>query len=248
MLWKEETKFRPNFEVVEGVVNVPVIFAKVSGVKDSQPSKYWKLVQSLVTDNTLVIGSVPYLSSNDNNPMRVNSSLLLRGGVINREAVLARREYQYRHLRPETQSFIFDKIDLLIRSRMIRGTFENGTEYAIAATLLFLPPAVLRLIQGFDFTKVNPKVLYINTGERPISLEDAILTAFLSLAGFDVLFMVPTGYQTVEGFFNKNILDEHKVGEYMYDLQVPKLKIPKPKPQQQQKNKSIFGNLFRKGN
>lgn len=247
MLWRQETKFRPNFSVFDDTVNIPVIFAKVSGVKDSQPSKYWKNVQNMLTENTLVIGSVPYLSPNDNNPMRYNSGALLRGGKLNREAVLARREYPYRYLRQETQNFIFDKIDLLINSRLINGTFQNGTEYLIASTLLFMPPAVLRLIQGFDFTKVNPKIIYINTGERPISLEDAILMAFLNMAGFDVLFLVPTGYRTVEGFFSKDILDEHKIGEYMYDLQAPRLKVPKAKPPAP-KNKPLFGGLFRKGN
>ena len=247
MLWREETRFRPNFSVVDDTVNLPVIFAKVSGVKDGQKQKYWKSVQSLVTENTMIIGSVPYLSPNDNNPMKYNSTLHIKNGKLNREAILARRDYQYRHLREETQSFIFDKIDLLISSRIIKGTFENGAEYLIAATLLFMPPVVQRMIQGFDFTKINPKVIYINVGETPITLEDSILMAFLSLCGFDILFLVPTGYQTVEGFFNKEVFNEHKIGEFMYDLQVPRFKPAKAKPPAQNK-KSLFGNIFRKGN
>ena len=35
----------------------------------------------------------------------------------------------------------------------------------------------------------------INTGETMISLQDSILVTFLNLAGFDILFFVPTGYQ-----------------------------------------------------
>ena len=45
------------------------------------------------------------------------------------------------------------------------------------------------MIQKFDFTKKNPKLIYINTTETVISLEDSILTAFLSLLGFDVVFL-----------------------------------------------------------
>lgn len=244
ILWKQETKFRPNFGVIDGVVNVPVIFAKVSGVKESNVTKYWKTVQNLLTDNTLVIYGAPFIRRGDFNPMNINSAAYIRGGRIRRDYVLSMREYQYRHLRRETQDFIFDKIDLLMGSRLISGTFENGTEYLIAATLLNIPPDILKLIQGFDFTKLNPKIIYINTAEVPISLEDAILTAFLSLSGFDVLFLVPPGYQTVENYFSKHILDEHKVGEYMYDLQMPRLKPPKTSVQ---KSKPIFGGLFRKG-
>lgn len=246
ILWKQDTKFRPNFSVIDGTVNVPVIFAKISGVKDSQLSKYWKSVQQMLTDNTFIIYGAPFISREQGSMMSSGSANLLRGGKLRREELIQSRGYRYAHLRRETQELIFDKIDLLISSNMIRGTFENGTEYLIAALLLDLPQPIIQLIQGFDFTKLNPKIIYINTGEIPISLEDSILTAFLSLVGFDVLFLVPTGYQTVENYFNKAILDEHKVGEYMYDVQVPKLKIPKTKPPAG-KNKPLFGGLFRKG-
>ena len=79
------------------------------------------------------------------------------------------------------------------------------------------------MIQKFDFTKKNPKVIYINTSEKMISLEDSIMIAFLNLVGFDILFFVPTGYQCVEKYFAKNIMEEHQIGEYKYDLQVPDL-------------------------
>ena len=62
---------------------------------------------------------------------------------------------------------------------------------------------------------------YEFTGETMMSLEDTIQAAFLSLVGFDILFFVPTGYQCVERFFHKNIIEEHQIGEYKYDLSVP---------------------------
>ena len=34
ILWDQEVKYRQNFSVTDSVVNIPVIFAKVSGVKD----------------------------------------------------------------------------------------------------------------------------------------------------------------------------------------------------------------------
>lgn len=121
------------------------------------------------------------------------------------------------------QDFLLEKLQLLIDQRLIKGTFENGTEYTIVATALNLPKDVVRLIQKFDFTKKNPKLIYINTAETVISLEDSILTAFLNLIGFDVIFFVPTGYQSIEKHFNQKIMEEHQIGEYLYDLQVPDL-------------------------
>ena len=64
-------------------------------------------------------------------------------------------------------------------------------------------------------------MIYINTTENIISLEDSILTAFLNLIGFDIVFFVPTGYQCVEKHFNKKMMEEHQIGEYLYDLSVP---------------------------
>jgi hypothetical protein len=104
---------------------------------------------------------------------------------------------------------------------LIKGTFENGTEYTIVAVVLNLKKELVRMIQKFDFTKKNPKLIYINTGEKAISLEDSILVAYLNLIGFDVLFFVPTGYQSVENHFNGKLMEEHQIGTYLYDLTVP---------------------------
>ena len=54
-----------------------------------------------------------------------------------------------------------------------------------------------------------------------LSKEDAIVASFLSIIGFDVLFFVPTGYQVVEKYFNEKMMEEHQIGEYMYDIHVP---------------------------
>ena len=69
----------------------------------------------------------------------------------------------------------------------------------------------------------SPKLIYINTGETILSLQDSILIAFLNLIGFDILFFVPTGYQSVEKYFAGNLMEEHQIGEYIYDMQVPDL-------------------------
>ena len=138
---------------------------------------------------------------------------------------------------------ILDKLKLLIDSRLVKGTFENGTEYTIIATVLNLNKEIVRLLQRFDFTKKNPKLIYIHTSECMISLEDTILTAFLSLAGFDVVFFVPTGYQSIEKYFNRQMAEEHQVGEYMYDLRPPALNAAPPGTKRSWREK-----IFKRGN
>ena len=86
-------------------------------------------------------------------------------------------------------------------------------------------------------------MVYINTGEKIMSLEDSILTAFLNLVGFDIVFFIPTGYQNIENFYNRKQMEEHQIGEYLYDLNVPDLtRVPLPKARQ----KSWRDILFRR--
>jgi len=242
ILWKEELKFRPNFSTENGVVTLPVIFAKVSGVKDGIVQKYWSSIKELMTEDTFVVKNVPYIDSTAPNPMKVHAVDFFKNGRLQRKKIRENPNYAYSFLRDEVQEHIFDKLQLLIESRVIKGTFENGTEYTIVATILNMPKEIVRLIQKFDFTKKNPKLIYINTGEKIISLEDSILTAFLNLAGFDVAFFVPTGYQNIEKFFNRRLMEEHQIGEYVYDLQVPNMALVSAGTRQSWRDK-----LFRRG-
>lgn len=223
ILWDEELKYRPNFATTDATVAMPVIFAKVSGVKDGDLPAYWNGIRTLMTPYTKKILSVPHLTSTSANPMKAHAVEFLRNGRLQKEKIRGHMAYPYGVLREDTQEYLLEKLQLLIDQRIIRGTFENGTEYTIVSTVLNLETDILRMIQKFDFTKKNPKLVYVITGETFLSLEDTITVAFLHLIGFDILFFVPTGYQCVERYFNQNIMEEHQLGEYMYDLSVPNL-------------------------
>lgn len=221
ILWNQEMKYRPNFSTTNAQVNMPVIFAKVSGVKDGDLNLYWAGIKKLLVNNTILIKSAPYINSMAGNPMKAHATEFLKNGKVQKNKIKEHHAYQYSVLREEIQDHILDKLQLLIDQKLIKGTFENGMEYTIVATVLNMNKDLVRLIQKFDFTKTNPKVVYLTTGEESISLEDTILMAFLNLIGFDIVFYVPTGYQTVERYFNKKVLEEHQIGEYIYDLRIP---------------------------
>ncbi|MCI9122962.1 MAG: hypothetical protein HFH35_02620 [Eubacterium sp.] len=242
ILWDQEVKYRPSFSTMERVVTIPVIFAKVSGVKDGQITSYWRCVRELITEDTFVIKSAPFIESTQPNPIKAYAAEFYKNGRLQRAKIKNHASYPYGFLREEIQDYILDKLQVLIDSKIIRGTFVNGTEYTITATLLNLPKDIVRLIQKFDFTKKNPKLIYINTGEEMISLEDTILTAFLNLVGFDVVFFVPTGYQNVEKYFDKKLIEEHQTGEYVYDLRVPNLESLSPNGRVKWRDK-----LFKRG-
>lgn len=223
ILWDEELKYRPDFNTIDDVVNIPVIFAKVSGVKDGLVDKYWIDVKQLITQDTIVITKAPYIQSMADNPMRPYVSEFYKNGKLQKNKIKNHAKYPYSILREDMQDFMLDKLEFMIQQKLIKGIGENGTEYTVIAQVLNLPIEIFRMIQKFDFTKKNPKFIYINTTESLISLEDTILTAFLNLIGFDVIFFVPTGYQSIEKYFNTRLMEEHQIGEYKYDMRVPNL-------------------------
>lgn len=225
ILWSEELKYRTGFSTEHEQVTLPVIFAKISGVKEKQVVKYWADISELITEDTIVVKNMPYINKNLESRMKVSTSEFFRNGKVQKQKIKANPNYPYSVLREEMQEYILEKLQVLIDKRLIKGTFENGMEYKIVSTILKLPQELLRLIQKFDFTKKNPKMIYINTGETAISIEDTIMVAFLNLIGFDILFFVPTGYQSVETHLNYKVMEEHQIGEYMYDLQVPNLTV-----------------------
>ncbi|MCI8513133.1 MAG: hypothetical protein HFI93_00665 [Lachnospiraceae bacterium] len=221
ILWDQEVKYRPNFSVVNGVVNIPVILGKVSGVKDGDVQGYWQELRKLATPDAFVVRQAPYIRSTDDNPIKPYVTGFIRNGRLQREKICSHEAYPYGFLREEMQKHMLDKLQLLLDRKTIRGTFENGTEYTVLAVVLNLPKELVRLMQKFDFTKKNPKLVCINASEAMYSREDAILTAFLNLVGFDIVFYTPTGYQNIEKHFNQRWIEEYQIGEYLYDLQVP---------------------------
>lgn len=224
-IWREELQERPNYSVVGDTANISVLFSKVSGVKDRNVQEYWNYVREFVDDNTFLITEAPFIKSTIMNPIKVSATSFLRAGQLLRDKIKSHHGYRYGILRDEIQEYIFDKIQLMLNERIIKGTFQNGTEYNVVSTALNMPRDILRLIQKFEIIKKSPKLVYVSAGEKIPSQEDAIMSSFLSYMGFDIIFFVPTGYQTVEKYFSKNIVDEHQLGDFIYDMKVPNLRV-----------------------
>lgn len=221
LLWDQELKYRPGFAAEGDTVTVPVLLEKICGIKDGPILPYWLEIKKLVTPETTLVTKLPWQTGLEANPMKPYATQFLRQGRLQREKIKQHKDYPYGILRPEIQDYLLDKLQVLLDEKLIAGTYQNGTEYTIVSTILGLPKDLLRRIQNFDFTKKNPKLIISSTTEETLSLEDSILVAFLNLVGFDILFFVPTGYQSIEKYFQKPFANEHQLGPYRYDLQVP---------------------------
>lgn len=237
--WKQEARFRPNFSTVDDIVNIPVMFAKISGVANSDTDTYFQNIKDLLTDTTLIYKNENIYDRNCTVAAGVPS--FFKNGRLDREGIKHSQIYKYDYLRAETQDYILDKLSELLRRKTIAGTGQNGTEYKIITIVLDLPKEILRFIQSFDFTKCPPKLIIVNTTETVISLEDSIIVAFLNLIGFDIVFFIPTGYDNVNKYFNNQIMEEHIIGNYLYDIAIPDFNGLRSV---KEKKKSFFSRLF----
>ena len=245
ILWKEEVNLRPHFATHGQGVTIPVIFAKVSGVKDGNVAAYWKGIRELLQEESFLITKFPFVDPAAPNPMRPHCASFFRGGRLLKDKVRNHKDYPYAFLRGEVQEHILDKLQLLLELGIVRGTADSVRAFTAAATVLNLNKELLKLLQNFDFTKKNPKLLCVITDESMMGFEDAVLFAFLSLAGFDIVCFVPTGYEICGQHFARNMMEEHQIGGYIYDMQLPDLKIAPAK--QKQGRRSLHDIFFKRG-
>lgn len=208
---------------------MPVLYAKISGVEGGRLPAYWQKVRQLAGRDALFVRQLPMETDGGNT--QALALKYLKNDRVNREGLKRDRRYPFGLLREELQDHLFDKLQLMLDRRLIAGTFVNGTEYTVLATALGMGKALLRMLQAFDFTRKNPKVVCVDAREDGATLQDAILLTLLNLLGFDVVLFVPTGYQTVERFLTDNLPVEHQIGEYIYDLTTPELDaMPQARP------------------
>lgn len=220
-IWNSEVSLRPNYSSSLSITNVPVIYTKISGVADANVTEYWKYIKKYINADTLVIKSAPYIKSTDANPFKSHTNSYIKNKKLQRNVITESSIYGFGFLRKDIQEHLLDKLQLMIDQKIIKGTFENGMEHTVIATVLNLPKDVLRIMQKLEFRGKNPKLIYIVTTESGLTLEDCIMINYLNLVGIDVMMFVPTGYNFMDKYLNRNIMEEHIIGTYMYDLTVP---------------------------
>lgn len=221
ILWNQEAKYRQNFEILTDRVMVPVICSKICGVPNKDKNNYWKIIEQFLQPEGIFIKNLPYINEKNKKTLGQSVVSFIKNKKIKVETIKKHPSYNYKFIRDEMQNYIFEKAQQLLDSGIIPGTFSNGIEFTILDTILNLDIEILRLIQKYDFTKKIPKLVIIDTTEQIGSKEDGIITAFLKFLGFDILLFVPTGYQSIDGHFEKNIFVKHQIGEYLYDMKIP---------------------------
>ena len=221
ILWNQEAKYRQNFEILTEKVMVPVICSKISGIPNGDKGNYWLILEKFLQPEGVFIQNFPFINKNNSKTLGKTLMSFIKNKKIQIEVIKKHPIYKYKFIRDEMQNYMFEKMQQVLDSGIIHGTFINGMEFTILNIVLNLDLEILRLIQKYDFTKKIPKLIIVDTDENMGSKEDAILIVFLKFLGFDIILFSPTGYQSIDEEFDSKIFIEHQIGEYIYDMEIP---------------------------
>lgn len=240
ILWEQESKFRTGFAVNGNLVSVPNIFAKISGVNNGNVGAYWDEVRNRLTPETILYIKENKPPADGNLDLSVYRQFY-RNGEIDIEKLKNSNLNKFSYLPDRIQDFILYKFQEAAECGFLKLDGDdlmcNILHYGLS-----LEKDLLKILQRFDFTKQIPKLIYIDAVEQTFSVEECIRLVLCNLFGFDILIYTPTGYKNLETFVNNQAFEEHTMNEFLYNLEVPKLKIPSD-----DKNSGFFGKLFRKG-
>ena len=238
ILWKEEARFRQGFSTAGNLVSVPNVFAKISGVEDGNLDKYWEDVRKKLTPETILVEKKA--NQNEQIPDLSAYRQFYRNGEIDAEKLKNSTMNKYGFLPDRIQDMLLFKLQEACSSGFLKLQGDDLMCAVIHYGMSF-NKEMLQIIQRFDFTRKIPKLIYIDAVEDTFTLQECIQIVLCNLIGFDVLIYTPSGYKNLETFVKNDAFEEHIMNKFLYNVEVPKFKIPS-----EDKNGGFFGKLFGK--
>lgn len=228
LLWHEELRMRQGFETRNDVVTLPTIYARLGGIPDGDYSRFIQTLNDLKSDAILIENTIYNEQS-----INLFAAECMESGKVSIQKIRQHRAYKYAYLRDDIQIYGISKIQELLDIGIIQGVGKNGVENVLFQVVLNLPQQFVQAMQNFDFTKKNPKLINVRTSTEQMSLQDSILVTYLSLLGFDILLVVPTGYNILNAHTTRELFKNHEFGNYEYNFKLGDIN-----------QKSFFGKLF----
>lgn len=228
LLWHEELRMRQGFETKDNVVTLPIIYARLGGIPDGDYSRFTQTLNDLKSDSILIENDIYKEQA-----VNIFAAECMENGKVSIQKIRQHKSYKYAYLRDDIQVYMLSKIQELLDIGIIQGVGKNGVENILFQVVLNLPQQFIQAIQNFDFTKKNPKLINIRTSTEQMSLQDSILVTYLSLIGFDILLVVPTGYNVLNAHTTKELFKNHEFSNYEYNFKLSDIN-----------QKSFFGKLF----
>lgn len=245
MLWDQEAKYRPGFAVRGDRVVIPTIFAKINGVPGGKTKEYWKLVDEMLTPQTIFITKSPSYRRPNLNVAHLYAPFH-NGRKLNIAALMRSPLNKYGFLPEPLQATIFEKMQAMLDDDLLEFSNEAEMIDHVIYSGLNMPKSITMKMMRHDYTKDVPKVVVADAIEEPFSAMECTQLLMFSYMGFDVVIFSPAGYRNIETYVADDAFEVHSAGEYMHNISVPKLKVPDTPRAKKQKG-GLIKNLFKKG-
>jgi len=223
ILIKEIAMIRPNFEVKNGQVKIPAIFAKIQGVSKNR-KEYWERLQKISEfEHSLLIQRFPF-TNNINNDFRFHyRNALGQDGLLDPQKMISAHYWKYQHLPTGLQNGIATAIRNICARPQLKTMYNEDIEDL--RTYLFtqgmqVPASVLKLLQKFDYSQDVPKlILYNNELNGTMTRTDAALLLLLNQFGIDIVLYNPPGQNDLENFVHEGVYDVHWLEDVVFELE-----------------------------
>lgn len=215
-LWDEPLKMRQGYKLEDDNVKAPVIFAALNGIPENDAVTYTRQLRELKeADGIWCAGDFlrEYLPN-------VNYAECTSNKKVSVDKIINLPVYRYGHLREEVQRHLISKMQEMLDLDVMKGFGRNGTENILFQVMLSLPDMVTQELQNFKFTEKNPKLMIIRNDKEQLSMYDTIAINYMSLLGFDVVIVIPTGYSVLDKYTATKLYKRFDFGNYSYKFDV----------------------------
>ncbi|MBP0726696.1 YceG family protein [Bacillus sp. RG28] len=229
ILHKERAMLRPNFEVKNNIVQIPVFFSKIVGVPKNR-REYWEKVEQLTYHEiTHTIDHLPFTNFIKGNNQYHYQNALGQDGILDPQKMMESNWWKYKELPNGLQFGLALAIARYVENVVIKplaNEAKQQTQLFLFNQVMNIPVEILRLLQQFDYTQQVPKLLIYNTEQNgTLSRSDAALLLLLNEFGIDIILLNPTGQNDIEMFIEEKYFDTHWLDEVSFDQEFQELKV-----------------------
>ncbi|MBS4190925.1 YceG family protein [Bacillus sp. FJAT-49705] len=240
ILIKEKAMIRPNFEVKNGQVKIPSIFAKIHGVSKNR-KEYWDRLQ-FISENeySLLIKRFPFTNIVNNDFRFHYRNALGKDGLLDPQKMVSAHYWKYQHLPTGLQNGIATAIRNICAKPYLKPAHHENIEEIksyLFAQGMQIPASVLQFMQKFDYSQDVPKlILYNNELNGTMTRTDAALLLLLNQFGIDIVLYNPSGHNDLENFIDEGVYDVHWLEDVVFEQELKEPSLLK-------KVKGIIKNL-----
>ncbi|WP_445492980.1 YceG family protein [Niallia sp. 03133] len=223
LLEKEIAMIRPNFEVNNGEVKIPTIFAKVFGVSKNR-KEYWDRLHAITSvEHALLIKEFPFTKAIVSDFRYHYRHALGRDGKLDSERMINAPFWNYKRLPIGLQKGIAHAIRTVCEKPPLKPlsneTMEEMSIFLFSQGLL-LPADILKLLQKFDYSQDVPSLILFKTEVNGLfSREDAAVLILLNTFGIDIMVYNPAGHMDMENYVEEGLFDEHFLEDVVFEME-----------------------------